>query len=81
MTKTSDQTGGGLQMDPIRFEVMRSAFDAAADEMGAALRKSAYSTNIKTRADYSCALYDEKMQVIAQSFSQPIHLASMSTTG
>ena len=65
-------------MDPIRFEVMRSAFTAAADEMAAALRKSAYSTNIKTRADFSCALYDHKLRVIAQSFSQPIHLASMS---
>jgi N-methylhydantoinase B len=36
-----------LKMDPIKFEVMRSAFVAAADEMGVALRKAAYSTNIK----------------------------------
>src|SRR6185503_6026014 len=67
-----------LGMDPIKFEVMRSAFTAAADEMGAALRKSAYSTNIKTRADFSCALFDSKLRLIAQSFSQPVHLASMS---
>ena len=38
-----DQQRSKLEMDPIRFEVIRSAFDAAADEMGAALRKSAYS--------------------------------------
>ena len=31
----------GLRMDPIKFEVMRNAFDAAADEMGGALRKAA----------------------------------------
>ena len=67
-----------LGMDPIQFEVIRSAFDAAADEMGAALRKAAYSTNIKTRADFSCALFDAKLRLIAQSFSQPVHLASMS---
>jgi N-methylhydantoinase B len=67
-----------LKMDPIRFEVMRSAFVAAADEMGVALRKAAYSTNIKTRADFSCALFDAKLRLIAQSFSQPVHLASMS---
>ncbi len=66
------------QMDAIQFEVMRNAFEAAADEMGAALRKAAYSTNIKTRADFSCALYDAQLRVVAQSFSQPIHLASMS---
>ena len=65
-------------MDPIQFEVMRSAFVAAADEMGVALRKAAYSTNIKTRADFSCALFDAKLRLIAQSFSQPVHLASMS---
>jgi len=67
-----------LKMDPIKFEVMRSAFVAAADEMGVALRKAAYSTNIKTRADFSCALFDAKLRLIAQSFSQPVHLASMS---
>ena len=68
----------GLTMDPITFEVLRSAFDAAADEMGVALRKAAYSTNIKTRADFSCALFDADLRLIAQSFSQPVHLASMS---
>ncbi|MCA9266190.1 MAG: hydantoinase B/oxoprolinase family protein [Planctomycetales bacterium] len=64
-------------MDPIQFEVLRSSFAAMADEMAAALRKAAFSTNIKTRADFSCALFDRQMRVIAQSFSQPIHLASM----
>lgn len=74
----TEQTAAVLKMDPIRFEVMRSAFEAAADEMGAALRKAAYSTNIKTRSDFSCALFDSKLRIIAQSFSQPVHLASMS---
>src|SRR6187200_2826146 len=67
-----------MKMDPIKFEVIRNAFEAAADEMGFALRKAAYSTNIKTRADFSCALFDHDLRVIAQSFSQPVHLASMS---
>ncbi len=77
-TERTKGTGASLKMDPIRFEVMRSAFEAAADEMGAALRKAAYSTNIKTRSDFSCALFDSKLRIIAQSFSQPVHLASMS---
>jgi N-methylhydantoinase B len=67
-----------LSMDPVRFEVMRNAFTAAADEMSAALRKAAYSTNIKTRGDFSCALFDSKLRLIAQSFSQPAHLGGMS---
>lgn len=79
MTTVSDSVDAtrGLRMDPIEFEVTRSAFNAAAEEMSAALRKTAYSTNIKTRADYSCAIYDEKLRVVAQAFTQPIHLASM----
>lgn len=77
-TPAKSTNAGGLKMDPIKFEVMRNAFDAAADEMGSALRKAAYSTNIKTRADFSCALFDRELRIIAQSFSQPVHLASMS---
>lgn len=67
----------GLNMDPIKFEVIRSAFVAASDEMSVALRKASYSTNIKTRADFSCALFDSKLRLIAQSFTQPVHLGSM----
>ena len=65
------------QVDPIQFEVIRNALVGATEEMAIALRRSAYSTNIKTRADYSCALYNSNLQILAQSFSQPIHLASM----
>src|SRR3954466_15090661 len=42
-----------------------------------ALRKSAYSTNIKTRADFSCAFFDADLRAVAQGFTQPVHLGSM----
>ena len=77
MTTSDSRSQPRLNMDPIRFEVMRSAFNSAANEMGIALRQAAYSTNIKTRADFSCAIYDDQLRVVSQSFSQPIHLASM----
>ena len=67
-------------IDPIKFEVIRNAFVEATEEMAAALRRSAYSTNIKTRCDFSCALFDSKLRPIAQSFSQPNHLGSMVKT-
>ncbi len=66
---------GGI--DPIRFEVIRNALTEIAEEMAASLRRSAYSTNIKTRADFSCAFFDAKMRAIAQSFAQPSHLGSL----
>ena len=66
-----------VQMDPIKFEVIRNALVKAVEEMAVALRRSAYSTNIKTRADFSCAFFDHQLQPIAQAFDQPVHLGSL----
>jgi N-methylhydantoinase B len=64
-------------MDPISFEVIRNALVAATDEMVLALKRSAYSTNIKTRSDFSCAFFDRELRAVAQGFTQPVHLGSM----
>jgi N-methylhydantoinase B len=64
-------------VDPIAFEVIRNALVAATDEMVLALKRSAYSTNIKTRSDFSCALFDAQLRCVAQGFAQPVHLGSM----
>lgn len=63
--------------DPIRFEVISNALLEAAEEMAITLRRSAYSTNIKTRADFSCAVFDAGLRVVAQAFAQPNHLGSL----
>ena len=64
--------------DPITFEVvLGNALVAATDEMVLTLRRSAYSTNIKTRSDFSCAFFDRDLRSIAQGFTQPVHLGSM----
>ena len=52
-------------MDPITFEVIRNALVAATDEMVLTLRRSAYSTNIKTRSDFSCAFFDAERRAVA----------------
>ena len=64
-------------VDPISFEVIRNALVAATDEMVLALKRSAYSTNIKTRSDFSCAFFDAELRSVAQAFTQPVHLGSM----
>jgi N-methylhydantoinase B len=64
-------------IDPIRFEIIRQAIDAAAQEMCVALYKSAYSTNIKTRLDLSCAILDRNGRVIGQSAAMPCHISAM----
>lgn len=68
---------GTRQLDPIQFQVIRSGLSAIADEMAIALQRTAYSTNIKTRLDFSCAIFDAQARLIAQSFSQPNHLGSL----
>ena len=68
---------GPNAIDPVSLEVMRNAFVETTEEMTAALRRSAYSTNIKTRCDFSCAIFDSQCNVIAQSFSQANHLGSL----
>lgn len=60
-----------MKVDPIKFEVIRNGFLEATEEMAVALRRSAYSTNIKTRCDFSCCFFDRDLRPIAQSFSQP----------
>ena len=69
-----------MQFDPIKFEVIRNALVETTEEMTAALRRSAYSTNIKTRCDFSCAFFDRHLRVVAQAFAQPAHLGSLVET-
>src|SRR5688500_17699446 len=64
-------------IDPVRFEVIKNALLAITEEMGATLRRAAYSTNIKTRGDFSCAFFDHGLRTIAQAFAQPSHLGSL----
>ncbi len=60
-------------MDAITLEVMRNRFFAITEEMGAAIIRTAYSTNIKDRRDCSCALFDANGDTIAQAEHIPVH--------
>ncbi|MEK9501443.1 hydantoinase B/oxoprolinase family protein [Gaopeijia maritima] len=63
--------------DAVTLEVFRHLFQALADEMGAALRRAAYSPNIKERRDYSCALFDDAVRPVAMGDHMPVHLGAM----
>lgn len=64
-------------VDPIRAEVVSRFLLATAEEMGATLIRTAFSPNIKERADCSSAIFDASGQVIAVAQRVPIHLGSM----
>lgn len=63
--------------DPTTLEIYRALFTSVAEEMGIALRRTAFSPNIKERRDYSCAVFDSSGRVIAQGDHMPVHLGSM----
>ncbi len=63
--------------DPIELAVFKSATRSVAEEMGASLRRTAFSPNIKERRDYSCAVFDGQGQAIAMGDHMPVHLGSM----
>ncbi|MBI3041426.1 MAG: hydantoinase B/oxoprolinase family protein [Betaproteobacteria bacterium] len=64
-------------VDPIKAEVVARFLLATAEEMGATLTRTAFSPNIKERADCSTAIFDRAGQVIALAQRVPIHLGSM----
>src|SRR6478735_7732914 len=63
--------------DPVELEIFKSLFHSIAEEMGAALRRTAFSPNIKERRDYSCAVFDGDGEVVAMGDHMPVHLGSM----
>jgi N-methylhydantoinase B len=63
--------------DPIELEIFKNIYHSIAEEMGAALRRTAFSPNIKERRDYSCAVFDAAGEVIAMGDHMPVHLGSM----
>ena len=65
------------KFDPIKSEVIARFLLATAEEMGATLMRTAFSPNIKERADCSTAIFDVAGEVIALAQRVPIHLGSM----
>ncbi len=66
-----------MKFNPTTLEIYRALYTSVAEEMGIALRRTAFSPNIKERRDYSCAVFDAQGNVIAQGDHMPVHLGSM----
>ncbi|MGB1377408.1 MAG: hydantoinase B/oxoprolinase family protein, partial [Miltoncostaeaceae bacterium] len=64
-------------LDAVGLQVWGAALRAVADEMQAALVRSAFSVTIKERRDCSTALFDAAGRMIAQADSIPVHLGAM----
>ncbi|HZP31010.1 MAG TPA: hydantoinase B/oxoprolinase family protein [Acidimicrobiia bacterium] len=64
-------------MDPASLQVLIARLTGVAEEMGAVLRRAAYSPNIKERADCSAALFTAAGELLVQAEHIPVHLGSM----
>lgn len=64
-------------LNAIELGVFASRIEAVCDEMGAVLKRAAFSPNIKDRLDFSCAVFDAAGQLCAQAAHIPVHLGSM----
>lgn len=71
------KAGKMTHLDPVTLEVFKHLILAVPEEMGANLRRTAFSPNIKERLDESCALFDVKGRLIAQAEHIPVHLGAM----
>lgn len=73
-TKPGDST---LASDAVQLSLFAHRLSAICEEMGAVLKRSAISPNIRDREDFSCALFNSEGQLVAQAAHIPVHLGSM----
>jgi N-methylhydantoinase B/oxoprolinase/acetone carboxylase alpha subunit len=66
-----------LKVDPAALQVLISRLTGVATEMGEVLRRSAFSPNIKERADCSAAVFTPSGELLVQAEHIPVHLGSM----
>lgn len=66
------------RVDPIQLSVFSHRFMSIAEQMGKTLQQTAISTNIKERLDFSCAIFDNNGDLVANAPHVPIHLGAMS---
>ncbi len=68
---------GPREVDPVQLEIMNNLFMSIAEQMGTVLRRTAISTNIRERLDFSCAVFDGDAGLVANAPHIPVHLGAM----
>ncbi|MEA3465541.1 MAG: hydantoinase B/oxoprolinase family protein [Thermodesulfobacteriota bacterium] len=66
------------ELDPIQLALFSHRFMSIAEQMGHTLQRTAISTNIKERCDFSCALFNAQGDLVANAPHTPVHLGAMS---
>ncbi|MDH5750982.1 MAG: hydantoinase B/oxoprolinase family protein [Deltaproteobacteria bacterium] len=69
---------GDIPADPVQLSIFNNLFMSIAEQMGRTLQRTAVSTNIKERLDFSCAIFDSAGALVANAPHIPVHLGAMS---
>lgn len=72
--------GIGDTADPVALEIFHNHFASIAEQMGVTLQRTAISTNVKERLDFSCALFDREGRLVVNAPHIPVHLGAMGET-
>ena len=76
-TTSASTAPGAANADPVLLEIFGNLFMSIAEQMGAVLRRTALSTNIRERLDFSCAVFDAEGGLVANAPHIPVHLGAM----
>jgi 5-oxoprolinase (ATP-hydrolysing) len=76
-TERAPATRLDTRRDPVGLQLMGNRFMSIATQMGVVLRKTALSTNIRERLDFSCAVFDSSGALVANAPHMPVHLGAM----
>ena len=75
--KTFHKSQISTEKDPVSLEIFNNLFMSIAEQMGFTLKNTAHSVNIKERLDFSCALFDNEGNLVANAPHVPVHLGAM----
>jgi len=81
----TDQSSGrtnalSTDVDPVQLEIFNNLFASIAEQMGITLQRTAVSTNVKERLDFSCAIFSAVGDLVVNAPHIPVHLGAMSET-
>lgn len=80
LDQSEKERNTGPKPDPVMLEIFNNLFMSIAEQMGFVLANTAASVNIKERLDFSCAIFNEKGELVANAPHMPVHLGSMGET-
>ncbi len=79
-TAKSATTAVASTCDPVTLEIFNNLYMSIAEQMGIVLRNTSQSVNVKERLDFSCAIFDQDGNLVANAPHVPVHLGSMDSS-